>query len=150
MQPYGETTRMLVLLCVVGVSLYFITSSDSGSYVDDILAANGMPNPPPLQKVFWAFTEGAVATGLIKAGGDVGLSALQAVSICAGLPYTFALCFLCTSVWRGLKIDQGEADVCAAAQWSHHGAWYITRTSRPASRTWRSKLVATSLCGRVE
>ena len=39
---------------------------------------------------------------------------------------------------------------CAAAQWSHHGAWYITRTSRPASRTWRSKLVATSLCGRDE
>ncbi len=118
MQPYGETTRMLVLLCVVGVSLYFITSSDSGSYVDDILAANGMPNPPPLQKVFWAFTEGAVCTGLLKAGGDDALGALQAVSICAGLPYTFALCVLCTSIWRALKIDRGEPDICRGEQWS--------------------------------
>ena len=109
---------MLVLLCVVGVSLYFITSSDSGSYVDDILAANGMPNPPPLQKVFWAFTEGAVCTGLLKAGGDDALGALQAVSICAGLPYTFALCVLCTSIWRALKIDRGEPDICRGEQWS--------------------------------
>ena len=118
LQPYGEATELLTILCVVGIALYFITSSDSGSYVDDIIAANGLPNPPLCQKVFWAFTEGAVASGLIKAGGSVGLSALQAVSICAGLPYTFALCYLCTSIWRGLKIDQGEADVCAAAQWS--------------------------------
>ena len=118
LQPYSEATELLTILCVVGVALYFITSSDSGSYVDDIIAANGMPNPPLIQKVFWAFTEGAVATGLIKAGGSVGLSALQAVSICAGLPYTFALCYLCASIWRGFKIDQREADVCAAAQWS--------------------------------
>ena len=94
LRPYGEAAEFLTILCIVGIALYFITSSDSGSYVDDIIASNGLPNPPLVQKVFWAFTEGAVATGLIKAGGDVGLSALQAVSICAGLPYTFALCFL--------------------------------------------------------
>lgn len=118
LQPYGETTEFLTILCVVGVALYFITSSDSGSYVDDIISANGLPNPPLAQKIFWAFTEGAVATGLLKAGGSNALNALQAVSICAGLPYTFALCFLCTSVWRGLKIDQGEQDIAHSAQWS--------------------------------
>jgi BCCT family betaine/carnitine transporter len=51
---------------------------------DDILAANGMPNLSLVQKIFLAFTEGAVATGLLKAGGDNALGALQAVSICAG------------------------------------------------------------------
>ena len=118
MAPYGEVTQFLILLCVVGVSLYFITSSDSGSYVDDIVSANGLPNPPLIQKVFWAFTEGAVATALVKAGGDDALGALQAVSICAGLPYTFALMFMCTSIWRGLKIDQEEDDILRSAQWS--------------------------------
>lgn len=118
MAPYKEVTTFLILLCVIGVSLYFITSSDSGSYVDDILAANGMPNPPLVQKIFWAFTEGAVATGLLKAGGADSLGAIQAVSICAGLPYTFALCFLCTSVWRALKIDAGDEDICQSTQWS--------------------------------
>ena len=29
----------------------------TGSYVDDILAAQGLPNPPLVQKIFWAFTE---------------------------------------------------------------------------------------------
>ena len=50
--------------------------------------------------------------------GDDALGALQAVSICAGLPYTFALMFMCTSVWRGLKIDQEEDDILGSAQWS--------------------------------
>jgi len=116
--PYKEVTTMLIILCVVGVSLYFVTSSDSGSYVDDILAAQGLPNPPLTQKIFWAFTEGAVCTGLLKAGGDDSLNALQAVSICAGLPYTMALCFLCTSLWRALKIDAGDEDICHGTQWT--------------------------------
>ena len=34
-----------------------------GSYVDDVLAAQGLPNPPLIQKIFWAFTEGAVVGG---------------------------------------------------------------------------------------
>jgi choline-glycine betaine transporter len=46
---------------------------DWGSYVDDILAAQGLPNPPIIQKIFWALTEGAVATALLKAGGSNAL-----------------------------------------------------------------------------
>ena len=91
LQPYGETSQFLTALCLVGVALYFVTSSDSGSYVDDIISANGLPNPPLFQKFFWAFTEGAVATGLLTAGGNNSLKALQAVSICAGLPCTYSL-----------------------------------------------------------
>jgi choline-glycine betaine transporter len=118
LSPYKEVATLLIALCIVGVSLYFITSSDSGSYVDDILAANGMRNPPLTQKIFWAFTEGAVATALLKSGGDDAVGALQAVSICAGLPYTLAICFLCTSLWRALKIDAGEEDICHGTQWT--------------------------------
>ena len=58
-----EVSTLLIFLVVIGVSLYFITSSDSGSYVDDVLAAQGLPNPPLIQKIFWAFTEGAVVGG---------------------------------------------------------------------------------------
>mmetsp|Transcript_5261 Transcript_5261/g.13385 ORF Transcript_5261/g.13385 Transcript_5261/m.13385 type:complete len:807 (+) Transcript_5261:137-2557(+) len=118
MEPYKAVSTLLIFLVVVGVSLYFITSSDSGSYVDDVLAAQGLPNPPLIQKIFWAFTEGAVATALLKTGGDDALAALRAVSICSGLPYTIALCVLCTSLWRALKIDQCEDDIMRAASWS--------------------------------
>ena len=50
-----------------------------------------------------SLTEGAVATGLIVSGGKQALQGLQAASICSGLPYTFFLCIMCTSLWRGLR-----------------------------------------------
>jgi choline-glycine betaine transporter len=72
LQPYGEATEFLwTILCIVGIALYFITSSDSGSYVDDVIAANGLPNPPLVQKVFWCLHRGrASPPRLLKAGGD--------------------------------------------------------------------------------
>jgi len=118
LSPYTEMKKFFWALAVIGVTLYFITSSDSGSYVDDIIAAQGMPNPPVIQKIFWACTEGACAIGLIEAGGSDALSALQAASICAGLPYTFAICFLCTALYRGLKIDMGDDDICNSPEFS--------------------------------
>merc|ERR1712070_859477 len=56
-----------------------------------------------IQRVFWAFTEGGVASALLVAGGRNSLKALQAASICAGLPYTIMLCIMCTALWRMLK-----------------------------------------------
>jgi choline-glycine betaine transporter len=121
MSPYGEVKKFLWTILLVGITLYFITSSDSGSYVDDVISANGMAKPPIMQKIFWCWTEGGVAIALLivgdKAGGNA-LGAVQAVSIVAGLPFTLMLCFMCTSVWRALKIDAGDDDICQATQWS--------------------------------
>ena len=121
MSPYTEVKKFLWVVLFVGITLYFITSSDSGSYVDDTISANGLQDPPVFQKIFWCWTEGAVAIALLiagdKAGGDA-LKAIQAVSIVAGLPFTFMLCFMCTSTWRALKIDAGDEDICQASQWS--------------------------------
>ena len=65
------------MLSVAGLVLYFVTSSDSGSLVIDCLCANGHPNPPMVQRLFWAITEGATATALLVAGGGDALQALQ-------------------------------------------------------------------------
>lgn len=88
---------------MVSLILYFVTSSDSGSLVIDCLTANGNPHPPVIQRVFWSFTEGAVANALLKAGGSTGLQALQAVSIIAGLPYNLVVCCMCYSIWVTLS-----------------------------------------------
>ena len=122
-EPYNEVKKFVYVILLVGLVLYFVTSSDSGSYVDDIVSAGGMLDPPIIQKIFWCWTEGAVAIALLKAGdvggtADSGLKALQAVSIVCGLPFTVAILFMCTSTWRALKIDSGDADICQATQWS--------------------------------
>ena len=74
-------------LSLVALTIYFVTSSDSGSLIVDHLASNGHEDHHWAQRVFWAFTEGAVATALLVAGGSRALAALQAASIVFGLPF---------------------------------------------------------------
>lgn len=87
-------------LSLFAVSIYFITSSDSGSLIVDHLASNGALNHHWVQRLFWAFTEGAVATALLLAGGSNALSALQAMSIVFGLPFTILVLWFCQSILR--------------------------------------------------
>jgi hypothetical protein len=117
-EPYHGFVGFLHYLILIGVFLYFITSSDSGSFVDDLISANGHANPPPIQKVYWCWTEGLTAIALIKAGGADSISALKSVSIVSGLPYTFAICFMCTSIYRCVKVEAGELDIVNAAAWT--------------------------------
>lgn len=88
----------LTVLFLVALSFYFATSSDSGSLVVDHLASNGRKNHHWIQRVFWAFTEGAVATALLGAGGSDSLAAVQAASIVTGLPFLIFLCFIMQSI----------------------------------------------------
>jgi choline-glycine betaine transporter len=52
----------LTWVSIFSVSVYFVTSSDSGSLIVDHLASNGFEEAHWLQRVFWAFTEGAVVS----------------------------------------------------------------------------------------
>ena len=86
-------------------------SSDSGSLVVDAIAANGDAKSPPLQRVLWAFTEGAAATALLKGGGgdpNRSLRSLQAVSIVGGLPFTILLCMMAHGL-RGRGVESATA-----------------------------------------
>jgi hypothetical protein len=89
------TTHTCALLFLnVALAIYFATSSDSGSLVVDHLASNGRRNHHWIQRLFWAVTEGAVATAVLSAGGKEGLQAVQAASIVFGLPFVFILVYM--------------------------------------------------------
>merc|ERR1712054_165946 len=105
-------------LMLFGLFIYFITSSDSGSFCDDINAAGGMLDPPIGTKIYWAVTEGATATALLWVGGADALGALQSASIIAGFVWTVALCFMCTSVLRAVKLEMGDADITNGLKFS--------------------------------
>ena len=49
MNSYGDMGNFLSIISLVGIILYFVTSSDSGSLVIDCLSANGDPDPPIIQ-----------------------------------------------------------------------------------------------------
>ena len=110
MRSFDGIGYFLAIFSLVGIVLYFVTSADSGALVIVCLSCNGDPDPPPLQKIFWAFMEGATATALLVAGGANGLAALQSASIASALPYTVVVCLICTAIWRAVKVGAGDLD----------------------------------------
>ena len=111
METYGDLGTFLTVMSIIAIILYFVTSSDSGSLVIDCLSANGNPEPPIIQRVFWALTEGATATALLVAGGRDALVALQTVSVACGLPITFLLNWTCVAIYRALREESGEIEI---------------------------------------
>merc|ERR1711920_916073 len=109
------------IIALTALIIFFVTSSDSGSLVVDIMAANGDEEPPILQRIFWALTEGACAIALLYSGANVlgpfgdpgegGLRALQAASIIMGLPYTFMLFWYSQALVQVCREEAGDLDV---------------------------------------
>merc|ERR1719499_2795705 len=100
----------LVPLGIVGLSIFFITSSDSASQVVDEIASNGSHEPPVWQRIFWAVTEGATALVLLHSGEnvDTSLKNLRTVSIIFALPLTGIILFMCYALWVGLRTEDGN------------------------------------------
>jgi len=98
-------TLILSGAAILLTSTFFITSSDSGSLVIDHLTSGGKHDAPVAMRVFWAVTEGVVASTLLIAGGEEGLNALQAAAISTGLPFVFILLFMMYAIYRGLDTE---------------------------------------------
>lgn len=96
-------TAAVNLLIVMMIVLWFVTSSDSASFVIDMLTSGGDTNPPKVQRLFWAGTEGVIAAVLLAAGG---LGALQAASIVSGFPFAIVIMIMMYSLLRGLSRDR--------------------------------------------
>lgn len=97
--PLGSITALLAMMLVV---VFFITSSDSGSFVVDMLCSGGNPNPPVWQRIFWAVLEGVLAITLLWIGG---LNALQAGVVSLGLPFCVVLVAASWCLYRQLQTE---------------------------------------------
>ncbi|MEI4235348.1 BCCT family transporter [Roseovarius sp. D22-M7] len=93
---------ILITVATVLILLFFVTSSDSGSLVDDIVTSGGKLHPPRAQRVFWALSEGAAAVTLLLLGG---LSAIRNAAISLGLPMSLVLILAGIALWRTLRRD---------------------------------------------
>lgn len=69
---------------VTASGYFFITSSDSGSFVDDMVTSGGNPNPPVANRVFWGISEGTAAAVLLVLLLARGRAASIAVGIGVG------------------------------------------------------------------
>ena len=97
--PMAQITSFIGILLVI---VFFVTSSDSGSLVIDTITAGGKTNAPVSQRVFWACFEGLVAIALLLGGG---LTALQAMAVSTGFPFTIVLLLACYAIVKGLMSE---------------------------------------------
>jgi BCCT family betaine/carnitine transporter len=97
--PLAQISSFLAIILVV---VFFVTSSDSGSLVIDVIAAGGKVDAPTPQRVFWCTFEGLVAIALILGGG---LVALQAMAVSTGFPFAIVLLVSVVSVIKGLASE---------------------------------------------
>jgi BCCT family betaine/carnitine transporter len=97
--PLAQITSFIAIVLVV---VFFVTSSDSGSLVIDVISAGGKIDAPMPQRVFWAIFEGLVAVALILSGG---LVALQAMAVSTGLPFAIVLLASTVAIVKGLMSE---------------------------------------------
>jgi choline/glycine/proline betaine transport protein len=93
------------VVAIIVITIFFVTSSDSGSLVNDIHASGGSINPHRATRIFWAVAEGAVAATLLIAAGQAGLTAFQLSVLATGLPLTFLLLAMCVALVKALQED---------------------------------------------
>ncbi len=97
--PFSGVTSIVATIMVI---VFFVTSSDSGSMVIDMLCSNGNDNTPIWQRVYWAVGEGVIASILILAGG---LAALQTMTIASALPFSIVLLVATYGLIQALRLD---------------------------------------------
>ncbi len=95
-------SSFLSLIAICLVITFFVSSSDSGSLVIDTLTSGGKQEPPVWQRIFWAVTEGIVASILLLAGG---LEALQTMTIASAFPMILLIAFGTFALLKSLRAD---------------------------------------------
>ena len=103
--PWTSAVSFVAIILIV---IFFVTSSDSGSLVIDIITSGGNEKAPVWRRVFWAVSQGVVASVLLLAGG---LSALQTASISSAFPFAFVMLFICLGLLKGIKNDSSERKI---------------------------------------
>ncbi len=104
-------TAALSVLAMIVIAIFFVTSSDSGSLVKDILASGGDLRPVWQTRLFWASTEGIIASVLLIAGGATALAAFQQAAIAMGVPLAILLLIICYSLWLALRTEPLNREV---------------------------------------
>jgi len=104
-------TNILSFVGIILVTVFFITSSDSGSLVVDHLTSGGKLDSPVPQRVFWTVMEGVVAAVLLIGGG---LTTLQTAAVSTGLLFAVVLLFIVYALYIGFSQELYVEDAVRA------------------------------------
>ncbi|POY43632.1 transporter [Avibacterium gallinarum] len=101
---YLPLSALTGTLALVIISLFFITSADSGIYVLNNMASRDKSlSAPRWQAIMWGAVMMVLAIVLMREGG---LGTLQTMTLLVALPFAMLMLVMCVSLWKGLNADQ--------------------------------------------
>ncbi|MEM9796946.1 MAG: BCCT family transporter [Pseudomonadota bacterium] len=95
---------LLVIMCVVLILTFLITSADSGILVMNTIMSGGAEETGIFHRIIWGVIMTLVIGTLLVAGGG-GLSALQNAMIIGALPFTVVMVLMMLSLAKALWND---------------------------------------------
>jgi len=96
-------TKLLSVLVVTLLAIFFITSADSATYSLSMMTSNGESESPKYKKVIWAIVVATIAFLLLSAGS---LKPLQTVSIAASLPFLLIMVAMCPALIKEFRKEK--------------------------------------------
>lgn len=101
-------TPILSGITIVLVAVFFITSADSGALVIGMITHGGNQHPPVLSRLIWSLSCGLIAgvllwVSLFRGGDTTGMSALQALSLIAALPFSVVMVAMVHAMYLSLR-----------------------------------------------
>lgn len=112
--PFYALTSIVALGVI---TLFFITSIDSGALVMDAMANGHEEGAPKRQSLFWALAIGSVCAAIVLTSGERGLAALQEVIIVIGFPIIMMTLAQIFMVIRALREDAGAVKPMNTRRW---------------------------------
>ena len=103
-------TPVLTIGAIILITIFFVTSADSGALVMGMLATGGVAEPARWVRVFFTLATALLAIALLVAGG---LEALQTAAILIALPFSVVMLLMC---WSTIIAFQRERRVYDRAQ----------------------------------
>lgn len=92
-------TTLTSVIAIVLVSVFFVTSADSATFVLGMMSSKGSLTPSAKIKLTWGVLTALIAAVLLMAGG---LKGLQTMSIVIALPFMIIMLTMCVSLFRAL------------------------------------------------
>jgi len=94
--------KLLCILAILMIAVFFVTSADSGIMVLNSIASKNKGKTPIWQNIFWGAIMGVLSLLLLRSGG---LKALQTMTLISALPFGFIMVLFCVCLWKALRID---------------------------------------------
>ncbi|XAS62781.1 BCCT family transporter [Pseudarthrobacter sp. So.54] len=132
MLSYVPGTPVLTVGVILLISIFFITSSDSGALVMGMIATGGQVNPKKRVRTFFVFITAVLAIALLLSGG---LVALQTAAIIIALPFSVVMLLICWATIIAFNRERRAYERARRAQLVDHiGDFYGLEVEELADR----------------